>query len=521
MSLAVIERIQKNQLKYGAILSYVQMTLGVVIGLLYTPYMIRMLGKNEYGLYSTVSSTISMLTILNLGLNAGYIRYFAKYKVDNDNDSIAKLNGLYLVIFSIIGVIALVCGLVMAFNLDFIFSEGLTPDEYVTARILAILTTINMAVSFPASTFSTIISAHEKFVVLKSLAMIRTALTPAIMLPILYSGYKSIAMVAVTVILSFIVDISYYVYCRKILKIKFRFDGLDKTLLKSLFAYTFFIALNSIIDQLNWNTDKCVLARFNGTAAVAVYSVAYSLIMFFMNISISISSVFTPRIHTFINESKNDSDKLQKDLTDLFVKIGRLQFLLIALVVSGFWLFGRQFIFYWVGVEYEDSYYIMLVFMFSLFIPLIQNLGIEIQRALNRHQFRSIVYIITAIGHLVLSIMICPKYGAIGCAIGNAISLLIGSGVVINVFYHKCCYINIFTFWKVVFKMAIGLIPPVAFMLLAKEYSNFDTIPVYVSGIFAYTVIYCISMWLFAMNDYEKSLIPFFRKFQNREKTKC
>lgn len=515
MRLVFTKIIQKNQLKYGAILSYAQMALGIIIGLLYTPYMIRMLGKSEYGLYSTVSSTISMLTILNLGLNAGYIRYFAMYKVDKDNDSIDQLNGLYLAIFSIIGLIALVCGLFMAFNLDLIFSEGLTPDEYIIARILAILTTINMAVSFPASTFSTIISAHEKFVVLKTLAMIRTALTPAIMLPILYYGYKSIVMVTVTVILSFIVDISYYIYCKKILKIKFRFNGLDKTLIINLFTYTFFIALNSVIDQLNWNTDKCVLARFNGTAAVAVYSVAYTLIMFFINISTSISSVFTPRIHAFINGEKNDPEKLQKNLTDLFVKIGRIQFLLVALVVSGFWLFGRQFIFYWVGVEYEDSYYIMLIFMISLFIPLIQNLGIEIQRALNRHQFRSIVYLITAIGHLILSIMICQKYGAIGCAVGNAISLLIGPGLVINIFYHKRCYINIYAFWKNIFKMAIGLILPVAFMLLAKEYINFDTIPVYISGIFVYTVIYCISMWLFAMNDYEKSLIPFFKKFYN------
>ena len=86
-----------NQIKAGAILSYVQMALSIIIGLIYTPVMIRLLGKSEYGLYNTVSSTISMLSILSLGFNSGYIRYYAKYKKNNDQESINKLNGVLIV----------------------------------------------------------------------------------------------------------------------------------------------------------------------------------------------------------------------------------------------------------------------------------------------------------------------------------------------------------------------------------------------------------------------------------------
>ena len=487
--------ISKNQLKYGAFLSYAQMAIGIVIGLLYTPYMILMLGKNEYGLYSTVSSTIHMLIILNFGLNAGYIRYFAKYKVNKDNESISKLNGLYLIIFLLIGFIALVCGLTLSFNLDFIFSNGLTIEEYDIARVLAILTTFNLAISFPASVFSTIISAHEKFVILKLLAMIKTSLTPAIMLPILYLGYKSIAMVSVTVILSLFVDISYFLYCIKILKVKFSFSKIDKTILKSLFAYTFFIALNGIMVQLGWNTDKCVLARFKGTAAVAVYSVSFSLYMFFQHLSTSISGVFTPRIHSIVNQYKDNENELRNHLTDLFIKIGRIQFFIVALAISGFYFFGQQFIKFWVGDGYEVSYYIMLLFMFATATPLIQNLGIEIQRALNKHQFRSIVYLIAQIGHLILSIILCQKYDAIGCALGNFIALLIGPCLIINIFYHKKCFINIFAFWKNIFKMSLGLVFPVALMLYANSLITFDKILVFICGIIIYILVYSVSMW--------------------------
>ena len=124
-----------NQLKWGSILSYAQMGLGILVGLIYTPVMLRLLGQSEYGLYNTVSSTISMLGLLNLGFNSGYIRYFAKYKLNKDTESIWKLNGLFLIIFTVIGMIALLCGLYLTFHLEMVFKTGLTEREYEVARI--------------------------------------------------------------------------------------------------------------------------------------------------------------------------------------------------------------------------------------------------------------------------------------------------------------------------------------------------------------------------------------------------
>ena len=201
-----------NQLKLGSILSYLQMALSVIIQLVYTPVMIRLLGKSEYGLYQTVASTISMLSILSLGFNSGYIKYYATYKKEKNKLAISKLNGLFLIIFAIIGVIGLLCGLFLSFNLDLVFDEGLTQSEYAKARILMLLLTANLTVSFPMSVFQNIISAHEKFIFLKLLGMVKTVFSPLITLPLLLMGYRSIAMVAVTVSVTLFVDVMYLFY---------------------------------------------------------------------------------------------------------------------------------------------------------------------------------------------------------------------------------------------------------------------------------------------------------------------
>ena len=170
---------QNNQLKIGSLLSYLQMTLSVMIGLVYTPVMIRLLGQNEYGLYNTVSSTSSMLSIISLGFNSGYIRYFAKYKQKKDTESIYRLNGLFLLIFSILGLIAILCGMYLTHHLQLVFQDGLTAEEYQVAKVLMLLLTVNLAVSFPISVFQSIISAHERFIFLKSLSILKTILGAA------------------------------------------------------------------------------------------------------------------------------------------------------------------------------------------------------------------------------------------------------------------------------------------------------------------------------------------------------
>lgn len=495
-----------NQLKAGAIISYLQMAIQILIGLVYTPVMIRLLGQSEYGLYNTVASTISMLSVLRLGFNNSYIRYFSIYKKRNDKRAIECLNGLFIAIFGFIGGIIFVCGIFLTNHLSIVFSDGLTTSEYGIARVLMILLTINLAVSFPMSVFSNIISAHEKFIFLKCLEIIKNVLGPMVTLPLLLMGFRSIAMVSVSLTVSLITDACYVIYVFLVLKNKFAFHKPEKGLFRDLFAYTVFIAIELIVDQINWNIDKVLLARYKGTVMVAVYSVGYSLYAYYQTFSSSISGVFTPRIHKIVND-ETSTEKQRSELTELFTKVGRIQFLILALIASGVVFFGKFFIVkIWAGSGYEDSYAVALLLMIPASIALIQNLGIEIQRAEFKHQFRSIVYVGMAFINLIMSIILCKKYGAIGSAIGTAFSLIVANGLVMNIYYHKRCNLNIIYFWKSIGKLAVGMMIPIFFGTIMKGFLKPNSIVVYLLEILIYVFVYTISMWKMRMNDYERNL---------------
>ena len=496
-----------NQRKLGSIISYVQMALGAIISLIYTPYMIKILGQSEYGLYNTVASTISMMSVLSLGFNSSYIRYYSRYKEEEDINSIYKLNGLFVLIFSIIGMVALICGLYISEHLEIVFKDGLTASEYSLAQKLLILLTINLAISFPMSVFADIISAHEQFVFLKLLGIVKTVCSPLLAIPLLFAGYRSVAIVTITIVLALFTDTTYLLFVIGHLKEKFVFRSFEKGLFREIFTYTSFIAINMIVDQINWNIDKLLLARYKGTVSVAVYSVGYTLNNYYSMISTAISGVFTPLVHRIISDAHSDLIVQKKQLTDLFTRVGRVQFLILVLVASGLIFFGKPFIRFWAGEGYGDAYYVVLLLTVPATVPLIQNVGIEIQRAENKHKFRSIVYLLMALVNLGISMVFCQWWGAIGSALGTAISLVFANGVLINIYYQKKCNIDMISFWKSILRMFKGLIVPIIVGVLIMMFVKFNSLIQLTCWIVLYSAVYCVNIWTFSMNDYERGLV--------------
>lgn len=491
-----------NQKKAGVILSYAGELVKILVNLVYTPIMLRLLGQSEYGLYQLVYSVVSYLSLLSLGFGSSYLRFYSRYKAQKDEDGVAKLNGMFMLIFCSISVICVLCGLIMIGNIRGIFGTGLTEGEYATARVLMGLLIINLALTFPNSVFNCSITAHEKFLFQKLLILLQNLFSPFLTLPLLIMGYGSIGMVSVTTFLTFLLLISNMFYCFKKLHIRFAFRGLQICLLKEMWVFTFFIFLNQIIDQINWSVDKFLLGRLVGTTAVAVYGVGGQINTLYLQFSSSISNVFVPKVNRIVAES-NDDDQL----TRLFTKVGRIQFMVLGLILSGFVFFGIPFIKIWAGPEYGASYAVALLLIIPVTVPLIQNLGIEIQRAKNMHKARAVVYLAIAIANVFISIPLIKFFGPSGAALGTAISLIAGNIIFMNWYYHARIGMNMFYFWKEIAKFIPALIAPCVVGTVIMKFANITGLVKL--GVFAvvYIAVYGFSMYFLGMNEEEKQLV--------------
>ena len=491
----------KNR-KIGAILSYISIVINTLIQIIYTPFLIKNLGQSEYGLYSLISSIIGYLTILDLGFGNAIVVYTAKYRAQEKYDEEKKLHGMFSVVFFIIGLIAGIIGIILYFNVDRLFGATMTYNELHKAKIMMLILTFNLVITFMFNIYSCILNAYEKFIYQKLVSILNTILRPIFMIPLLIMGFKSITMVLVITILNIVVVLSNYVYCKQKLNIKVKYSGFDKVLFKTILGYSIWIFLGVIVDKINWSVDQFVLGAVAGTVAVSIYSVASQINSLFINLSTAVSGVLLPKMSIMIAK-----DATNEEITNEFIKVGRIQYLLIFLMASGLTLFGKEFFVAWVGKEYIKSYYIALILILPLCISLVQNLGISIMQAKNMHKFRSILYAIIAIANIFISIPLAKKYEGIGSAIGTAISLVIGNGLIINIYYYKKVGINVIKFWKEIIRMTIPNIIPIVIILFVMRYT---TLTGYLSVIVygtIYSILYFIVTYFVTMNNYEKDFV--------------
>lgn len=494
-----------NQLKAGAVLSYIFMGLGYSISIIYTPLMLRLLGQNEYGLYNLVASIVAYLGILNFGFGSAYIRYYSRHKSNNDFVNIAKINGMFLIVFSSIGLIAVLAGMILIFNTDAIFGTKLTSGELLTAKTLMAIMVFNIALSFPSIVFNSHITANEKFVFQKITQVVKVIVNPFLILPILFLGYGSVGMVIVSTVLNFIIEIINIMFCFKKLHIKFSFHGFDIVLMREMTVFSSFVFLHMVMNQVLWNVDKFILGRIWGTTTVAIYSLAAQLNMYYLSFSTAISNVFIPRVNNIVFSS--DDINGNKELTDLLVRVGRLQFIIVSLILLGLIFFGRPFIFMWAGKNYIESYPIAMLLIIPVTFPLIQNLGIEILRAKNLQKFMAIINVFIALLNVFVSIPLAKMYGGVGSALGTAISLIIGNLLIANLYYHYKIGLNMKRFWLEIIRLLPGLIPPIILGIILFLFLDIYKLRYFIISIISFTITYFCAIWRFGMNKYEKDLI--------------
>ena len=494
---------EKSQIKMGAILSYAIIVVNMLVGILYTPILTAKLGQSEYGLYSLVTSVVSYLTILDFGFGNAIIIYTTKYRVSKQKEKEEKLHGMFLIIYTIIGIIAGIIGAILWINVDKLFGNSMTHEELQKAKVFMGILTLNLVLTFPLSVFSSIITAYEKFIFSKLLNLIRIIATPIVMLVLLNVGYKSIALVILNTVLNLVTLILNYVYCKQKLHIKLKFGKIDIKLLKEIMAYSVWIFLNSIMDKINWNVDQFILGTISGTAVVAIYSVASQLNQMYLNFSTAITGVMLPKVAKMEEQKATD-----EEFSQVFIQTGRIQYIVMALIMSGFVLYGQEFInLLWVGPEYSQSYMIACILMLPLTIPLIQNVGLNIIQAKNQYKLRVIVLFVFAIFNLIVTVFLAKLYGGIGAAIGTSLSIICGQIIFMNIFYYKKTHINIPEFWKNILKMSIPVLVVAFFGVIIKKVWPIDNNLKLVIQILIYTVLYLGIMWKFGTNQYEKELV--------------
>ncbi|NER13974.1 oligosaccharide flippase family protein [Leptobacterium flavescens] len=489
-----------SQLKKGAILNYITIILTNVVGLVLTPFIIRKLGDAEFGLYTLIGAFVGYISLLDFGLNNTVVRFVAKYRAEKDRQGEENFLATTMLIFSVISTLVVLIGVACYFNLDYIFKNSLTPDQIGKAKIMFVILIFNLAIRLPGGVFEGICSGYEQFVFPKSVNIARYILRSITIVAVLLLGGKAVAMVVIDTIFNISIVIVNAIFVFKKLKVKFKLHRFEMPLIREIFGYSVWIFVFAIVSQFQWRAGQVVLGIVADTTVVAIFAVGVMLGTYYGAFSTAISSVFLPRATQMTVGNASG-----EELTSMMIRIGRISFIVLLYILGAFALYGKQFVFLWVGESYYDAWVVALIIMLAYTLPLVQGFGNSILEAKNKLSFKALTYLVFMIVGTGVGALFASKYGAIGMIAGSVAGWVIVQNIM-NFYYHRVIKLNILRFFR---EVGHRIILTLAFILaigyFIKCIPGSGWLNFIVKGSL-YTLVFSFLMYFFGMIEYEKKL---------------
>lgn len=491
-----------NERKLGIVFNYLNIMMHTAIGFLYIPILLHYIGKSEYGLYQLIGSLIAYFGIMDFGLTNAIIRFYARYHALHDQFHMENLLAVSLRLYGIIACIVLFAGGICYPFLNVIFGQTMTEIELLSAKQLFLLLLFNIVISLATMLFGAVINAEEKFIFLKGTGLLQLIIQPVLVVLILQKYPYAFSVALVQTVLNVMLILGRIYYCFAYLHISIRFHGWDWDLLRDFRKLALSIFVVSVVDQVFLRSNQIILGAIGGTEAVAIYSVAFLIYTNYGALATAISGVYLPHVTAMIAHKKSIAE-----ISTLFNRIGRIQYFLLLLVLTGFIIFGQQFIQLWAGDDFGSAYWITLFIIIPLTIGLIQSIGISILQGMNQYTFRAKVYFGMGIVNLMLAVPLGIYLGGFGCALSMGGCLFIGDGLIMNWYYARFIGLHIKCFWQQIGKITLIGIGCLIIGEGLNIWGHSNSMPLLVGKIISYTFIYMGCMWNMAMNDDEKALV--------------
>ena len=499
-----MKKLKFGQVKTAAVISYFALGFNIVLSFLYTPWMVDKIGQANYGLYTLAISVISIF-MLDFGLGTAVSRFIAKYRAENNKQAINDVVSAVCKLYLIIDIIIVVVLSIIFFFLDVIYVK-LSPEEMEKFRILYLMVAFFNVISFPFSPLDGILNAYEKLIQLKLCSLFNKTFTVVLVVITLFFTTDVTAVVAANIIIGLITIVLRYLIVRKSTELKIDLRFKDKNTYKTLFNFTVWTMLISIMQRFTHSFAPSVLAITSGSLEIAVYSPAVVIEGYYYTFSTAIKGLFLPRISRFIAEKK------ENEILNLAIKLGRYQIVTLGLIFVGFICIGKEFMVLWMGPEYEKTYICTLILILPTLISATQQIPSTTVIAKNLVRYQAICMTVTGTLGLGISYVLSLYIGSIGVCLGTAISAMINIAYMSTV-YKKHAEINMYEFYKKVYLMAIPTytVSVVVSYLLIKL--------VHISGWYGLvlkgsvvSVVYLLITFLFYCNKAEKGKLFGFAK---------
>ena len=430
----------KKEFAFGALLSYGAILFNIISGLLYTPWMIRTIGDDQYALYALALSVINIF-LLDFGIGASVTKFLSNYYAQGKNEEADRFMGIVCRVYIIISAAIAVCMGAFYFLIDSVYLK-LTPSELSVFKNLYIIVASYSVLSFPFTTFNGVLMANERFIEIKACNFGQKVFGVLLTVVVLLCGRGVYALVLVHAISNVIfVSLKYY-FIRRSTKQRVATRSWDSGIAKQLFHFSIWLTVMSVARRGIFQIMPTLIAATVGSVAVTVFSLASTLEGYVYTFADAVNGMFMPKISRILT-----AENAGQRLNDLMSKVGRFHVYTIGLLYIGFICVGRQFIGLWLGEGYDSVYLCAVLLIFPSLIDSPQQIAKTSLMVTDVVKEQGLIYSGMAVLNVALALVLLPKVGITGAALSICVAYLVRTAA-FNVLYHKKLPVDLGRYFK-------------------------------------------------------------------------
>lgn len=492
-----------NQLKAGAFLSYFGLAINIIVGLLYTPWMINSIGKADYGLYTLALSVISLF-VFDFGIGQAVTRFLAKYLAEGNQDKANNCLGLVYKLYFYIDVAIFLILTCIYFFIPSIYQE-LTTEEIEKFKIIYIAVSFFSVISFPFIPVNGVLTANEKFIQLKLCDLANKLFIVFSMTVCLLLGYGLYAMVGINIIAGLLTIALKLFFINRDTKTSINFSYVNKSEFREILGFSGWVTIKSLSERMIFTLSPTILGMVAGSVEIALFGICNVIEGYVYSFAGALNGLFLPQVSKIAADGKGD-------IMPLMIRVGRLLFFVTGLIIVGFITVGQDFINVWLGKGYEITYFsTVLVILPSLFyVP--QEIGCSAIAVYNKIKYQAIVYVFMGLSNLLIGYFLAKMYGCFGICMAIFIAYNIRN-IGLEYIFKNQLHLQLGLFFREVFiKMGVplsvsGLLGFCCHYVPLIGWGGFM-----LKGSIVF-IIYMLVMWKLALSKEEKDILmaPIFK----------
>jgi O-antigen/teichoic acid export membrane protein len=379
-----------------------------------TPFILHQLGPTGYGLWAVVGSAVAYGTLLNFGISGAVIKYVAEHRARGENQHAHNLIATSLCLYSVLGVVAIAISLLIAPIFPDFFN--VPPEDRDTAIWLVRLMGLGIGISIPCATATAVLWGLQRFHFSNLVTVLGTILSAVATVAVLLLGGGVLGMVAVSIAVTLIMQpITIWFIYRIAPELRFGWRGGKRSLIRKVMTFSWPLFVMDVGDRFQTKSDEIVIGAFLQMNAVTPYAIARRLSELAQILTDQFMRVLVPLASEL--HAENDHVRLRA----VYVIGTRLTLAIFVPIACMLVILAQPILTMWVGEAYADYAHLVIILTLASLIDTSQWPAGSVLQAMARHRPLAILSVGTGLTNVALSILLVPKFGLTGVAIGTLV----------------------------------------------------------------------------------------------------